>query len=859
MCEMYKLIWERKISAEEEEVQKISTSIFVTNFPDHAKTKDLWNVCKQYGQVVDAFILNRKSKAGKRYGFVQFIRVYDEDRLVSNLYTLWMGRHHLHANVARFMRPPTIKSGGYTHPNACEPTLLLDESCLNQLDYSLGLLGKVKEFSSFDNMRMVLGNEGFNDIDLRYIGGMWIMIGFKTKDTKAKFQSCLGATSWFSQIIQASKEFVIDERITWVDIEGITLKLWSESTFNRIAAKWGKMLYLEKLDEWCLYSKRLCILTTGKSNILETFKIIRKGKRFLVRAKETKGWIPDFDEQDEDNSELKDEQSIGFTKEDFDGSDVEKEWDNNVSMVPDSVKEDVNVQAEEKGNDFVVNNSLDPFELYRLLNKKKNVEEKMDKSNGIMSIPFPPGFTPCDETEVECDKKSMEYAEKKMLWDYLVHVISKWDVEVIVMGDFNEVRFKNEIFGLLFHAHGADAFNRFILQANLQEIPLGGCSFTWCHRSAKKMSDISYQEIKRVVWDCGIDKSPRPDGVNFGFIRRYWSLIEKDVVAAVQHFFTSGNFPKGCNASFIALIPKIPDAKLVKDFCPISPIGSLYKIIAKILANWLVGVLGDLVSEVQSVFVADRQILDVLLILNEVLQWCKAKKQTFIFKIDFEKAYDSVCWDFLGDVLNHFGFGAKWCGWIQECLRSSHGLSINFSKSKFMGLAVSIEKVEEVTRHIGCGILNTLFSFLGSKVGGCMSRIKSWDDVIDKMVNRLPKWKMKTLSIGGSYVGSTTYGIYSVSFFNGNDLDSKRSIWVSWNKVLMSKEKGGLGVSSLFALNRALMFKWVWIGRAGNVRYTPIWCDIIKEMDRLASHGIDLIRCRVVALNPNSGIIFWTV
>ncbi|GKF98995.1 hypothetical protein Tco_0297778, partial [Tanacetum coccineum] len=48
----------------------------------------------------------------------------------------------------------------------CEPALLLDESCLNQLDYLLGLLGKVIEFSSFDNMRMVLGNEGFDDIDL---------------------------------------------------------------------------------------------------------------------------------------------------------------------------------------------------------------------------------------------------------------------------------------------------------------------------------------------------------------------------------------------------------------------------------------------------------------------------------------------------------------------------------------------------------------------------------------------------------------------------------------------------------------------------------------------------------------------
>ncbi|GJT79179.1 RNA-directed DNA polymerase, eukaryota, reverse transcriptase zinc-binding domain protein [Tanacetum coccineum] len=148
--------------------------------------------------------------------------------------------------------------------------------------------------------------------------------------------------------------------------------------------------------------------------------------------------------------------------------------------------------------------------------------------------------------------------------------------------------------------------------------------------------------------------------------------------------------------------------------------------------------------------------------------------------------------------------------YMLKCFERALGLSINLSKSKLMGLAVSIEKVEEVTRHIGCGILNTPFSFLGSKVGD---------------------------------VSSTTYGIYPVSLFLCNDLDSKRSIWVSWNKVLTSKEKGGLGVSSLFVLNRALM-----IDRAGNVGYTSIWCDIIKEMDRLASHGIDLISNKLISV-----------
>ncbi|GJX52816.1 RNA-directed DNA polymerase, eukaryota [Tanacetum coccineum] len=133
--------------------------------------------------------------------------------------------------------------------------------------------------------------------------------------------------------------------------------------------------------------------------------------------------------------------------------------------------------------------------------------------------------------------------------------------------------------------------------------------------------NVSNEEIKMAVWDCGLDKSSGPDGFTFGLYRR------------------------GGNSSFIALIPKTQDAKMVKDFRPISLIGSLYKIIAKTLANRLVVVLGDIINEVQSAFVSNRQILDGPFILNELIQWCKArKKQTMIFKVDFEKAYDSVRW-----------------------------------------------------------------------------------------------------------------------------------------------------------------------------------------------------------------------
>ncbi|GJZ98807.1 RNA-directed DNA polymerase, eukaryota [Tanacetum coccineum] len=187
--------------------------------------------------------------------------------------------------------------------------------------------------------------------------------------------------------------------------------------------------------------------------------------------------------------------------------------------------------------------------------------------------------------------------------------------------------------------------------------------------SSAQMEDldcaVSRDEIRRAVWSCGENKSPGPDGYTFEFFRKYWRFIGPDFCVAVEHFFVTGLFPRGCNSSFIALIPKVTDAKFVTDFRPISLIGCIYKVITKVLSFRLASVISDLVSETQSAFVTKRQILDGPFILNEILNWCKLKrKQAMFFKVDFAKAYDSVRWDYLLDVLHAFGFGPKWCRWI---------------------------------------------------------------------------------------------------------------------------------------------------------------------------------------------------
>ncbi|GJS82400.1 RNA-directed DNA polymerase, eukaryota [Tanacetum coccineum] len=198
----------------------------------------------------------------------------------------------------------------------------------------------------------------------------------------------------------------------------------------------------------------------------------------------------------------------------------------------------------------------------------------------------------------------------------------------------------------------------------------------WMIQSISDQADllelpISAVEIRNAVWACGENKSPGPDGFTFEFFRKFWDVLGKDFSLAIMWFFYHCSFAKGCNSSFIALIPKCIDPKFVNNYRPISLIGSLYKVVTKILAIRLSSVLNNLISEVQSAFLPNRQILDGSFIINELLSWCKLKKkQAMLFKVDFAKAYDSIRWDFLDDILCSFGFGSKWRSWISGSLAS---------------------------------------------------------------------------------------------------------------------------------------------------------------------------------------------
>ena len=131
--------------------------------------------------------------------------------------------------------------------------------------------------------------------------------------------------------------------------------------------------------------------------------------------------------------------------------------------------------------------------------------------------------------------------------------------------------------------------------------------------------EFSKEEVIQVLIEMEGDKAPGPNGFTMAFFQKCWRVVEEDVMAVSVHFHRYSMFERSLSASFLTLIPKKNNAINVKDFRPISLVGSVYKLLSKVLANRLRVVLDSLISESQNAFVGGRQILDSVLIANECL------------------------------------------------------------------------------------------------------------------------------------------------------------------------------------------------------------------------------------------------
>ncbi|KAL6565178.1 hypothetical protein OROMI_016628 [Orobanche minor] len=198
----------------------------------------------------------------------------------------------------------------------------------------------------------------------------------------------------------------------------------------------------------------------------------------------------------------------------------------------------------------------------------------------------------------------------------------------------------------------------------------------------------SFDEIRKCVFELDGDSIAGPDGFNAKFFQVCWDIVCWDVCDAVLDFFGGSPMPRDFTTTTITLIPKTDNPQTWKNFRPISLCNTTYKIIAKILSGRLAKILPTIINPAQSGFIKGRNITDNILTAHEITHDISQSTTNTIIKLDMEKAYDRINWNFIFQVMSSLGFSFVWINFIKSCISNCwfsilvNGESVGFFKSQ---------------------------------------------------------------------------------------------------------------------------------------------------------------------------------
>jgi hypothetical protein len=183
---------------------------------------------------------------------------------------------------------------------------------------------------------------------------------------------------------------------------------------------------------------------------------------------------------------------------------------------------------------------------------------------------------------------------------------------------------------------------------------------------------VTLTELKVILKMFKKEKSLGPNGWSVELYLHFFEIMGEDLLDLVEETQTSGRINGSINSTFIAMIPKRNKKNNFGDYRTISLCNLVYKVISKVIANRIKPVLSRFLLEEQLGFLGGRQIQDIIGTTHECIHSIKKKKQkSLILKLDLQKVYDYISWDYLRMVLIEVGFGIHMTNWILACVNST--------------------------------------------------------------------------------------------------------------------------------------------------------------------------------------------
>ena len=290
-----------------------------------------------------------------------------------------------------------------------------------------------------------------------------------------------------------------------------------------------------------------------------------------------------------------------------------------------------------------------------------------------------------------------------------------------------------------------------------------------------KLSDIEMQECEGTLTleECRAtlstfktNKAPGNDGLPIEFYKRFWHLFGQLALNSFNYAYEHGEMSTSQRQAVITLLDKGKDRSLLKNWRPISLLNVDYKIMSKALANRCKKYLSKLICENQVGFVKGRNITDNIRSVSDILQFLKDEEQPGIMvNIDFEKAFDSVNWEFMLLTLEKFNFGPSLVKWVKTIYKNISSCVINNGHtSKYFDVRRGVRQGDPLSPYLFVLIVEIMANKIrqerhieGIEINHGETKLLQYADDTSGLVNNLKSAKcfLKTVNEFGQFSGLT--------------------------------------------------------------------------------------------------------